>query len=162
MIVSHILHRDVLGRISVDRQCLPRTDVDRMWFRSHIAGKMAVVGAKTFAELPDSVVKSLRLCQVLSHGLKDPTVRNPWPQAFEYCFRMSQNSPRERELMVLGGAKTFEVTNYFVSKVYLTESLGPPAPKTPLDIYWKEPYEDFRVLFEQRIDTQVFKIMVRS
>lgn len=161
MIVSHILHRDAIGRISRGGSCLPRTDADRLWFRSHIAGKMAVVGSRTYKELPESVIESLGVCNVLSHGKQDLSKRNPWPDVFSGCLEWAAQS-NYSELMVLGGAQTFKVTAPFVSKVYLTETIysyeGEDVPSSD-DIYWKDPYEGFKTIFQQTIHTQVFKIM---
>lgn len=158
MIVSHILHRDSIGRISHGGSCLPRTDVDRLWFRSHIAGKMAVVGSRTYKELPESVIKSLGVCNVLSSGKQDLSKRNPWQAIHDGCWEWSTQS-NYSELMVIGGALTFKVTAPFVSRVYLTETISGDVPMSDDDVYWTEPYEDFKTIFEQRIESQVFKIM---
>lgn len=151
MIVSHIFHRDSIGRISTDGRCLPRTEVDKLWFRSHIAGKMAVVGSRTYKELPESVIRSLGVCNVLNHG-------NPWSEVSDGCLEWATQS-NYRELMVLGGAHTFKVTADCVSRVYLTETLTGIVPTSDEDVYWTEPYGSFRTIFEQRVGSQVFKIM---
>lgn len=108
---------------------------DFKWFKEFTMGKILVVGHKTFSTLP--VLKNRNLIVLTRYSAKEQTIDDiiNHKQGYDpvnnmgYCYRNQENilnlhSNHKDNLVVIGGAKTYEMFLPQITEFYVTHVNG--------------------------------------
>jgi len=99
---------------------------DFKWFKEFTTGKILVVGHKTFISLPTLKNRNLIVLSSFSEGYED-TYNPVTNTAFTYRDKdniVNLDSTHKGELIVIGGAKTYEFFLPHITEFYVTHVKG--------------------------------------
>lgn len=99
---------------------------DFKWFKEFTTGKILVTGRKTFDALPPLKNRNLIVLTHYDIGYED--TYNP-KNNMAYCYRKKDDilyldSHHKGELVVIGGAKTYELFLPYITEFYVTHVKG--------------------------------------
>jgi len=113
----------------------PNIKEDFKWFKEFTTGKILIVGHKTFSTLP--VLKNRNLIVLTRYSSKEQTIDEiiNHKQGYDpinnmgYCYRNQENilnlhSNHKDNLVVIGGAKTYELFLPYITEFYVTHVKG--------------------------------------
>lgn len=114
VMISLIVAVDAQGGIGKNNQLLCHLPADLAYFKSKTLGKPIIMGRKTF----ESIGRALpgRHNIIVSQTLISQTGVT-CVDSFEAALKLTQHAP---EIMVIGGAKLFEIAISYADRIYLT------------------------------------------